>query len=270
MGFAMAAVTIQDFARKKAAGARLRMITCYDATFARLVDQSAVDAVLVGDSLGNVIQGHPNTLPVTVEDVVYHTRAVTRGAQRVHVVADMPLGSYQASQAEAVTNAIRLVKEGRAGSVKLEGGQAVADTISRIVAAGVPVMGHLGLMPQSVNVFGGYKVQGRAEGAGERLLADARAVQAAGAYALVLEMVPAVLAARVSQALAIPTVGIGAGAGCDGQILVMYDFLGMDERFNPKFLKKYRDYASDIVAALDEYCADVDAGTFPGPGHSFK
>jgi len=266
----MAPVTIHDLARKKAAGGKIRMITCYDATFARLVEQSAIDVVLVGDSLGNVIQGHPNTLPVTVDDIVYHTRAVTRATQRVHVVADMPLGAYQASEEDAVRNAIRLVKEGRAGSVKLEGGHAVAGAIARIVAAGIPVMGHLGLTPQSLRVCGGYKVQGRGEGAAERLLAEARTVEEAGAYALVLEMVPAALARQVSEALTIPTIGIGAGAGCDGQVLVMYDFLGMDERFNPKFLKKYRNYAADIVAALDEYCAEVDAGSFPGPAQSFK
>lgn len=266
----MATVTIQQFARKKERGEKISMITCYDATFARLVDASDIDAVLIGDSLGNVIQGHPNTLPVTVDDIVYHTRAVTRAAERVHVVADMPFGSYQVSRRQAVENAVRLVQQGRAHAVKLEGGARVAEAVSRIVQMGIPVMGHLGFTPQSVHGFGGYRVQGREDEAALALLEDARALEQAGAYAVVLEMVPAALATQVTAEVSLPTIGIGAGPGCDGQILVLHDFLGLDDRFNPKFLKKYRDYATDVRAALNEYCADVGAGRFPADEHSFR
>jgi len=266
----MPTVTVHHFARAKQRGEKLRLITCYDATFARLVDASAIDAVLVGDSLGNVVQGHDNTLPVTLDDVVYHTRAVTRGCSRVQVVADMPFGSYQVSAQQGLTNAVRLVQEGRAHAVKLEGGERVAETIRRVVETGIPVMGHLGFTPQSVHGFGGYYVQGRDDDAAERLLADAHILAQAGVYALVLEMVPADLSARVTREVPVPTIGIGAGPGCDGQILVLHDFLGLDARFNPKFLKKYRDYATDVRLALDEYCADVDAGRFPAEEHSFR
>jgi 3-methyl-2-oxobutanoate hydroxymethyltransferase len=265
----MPTVTIQQFARKKERGEKIRMMTCYDATFARLLDASGIDGVLVGDSLGNVIQGHENTLPVTVDDIVYHTRAVTRACSRAHVVADLPFGSYQVSTEQGVRNAVRLVQEGRAQAVKLEGGERVAETIGRIVQMGIPVMGHLGFTPQSVHGLGGYRVQGREEPAADRLLVDARALVAAGVYAIVLEMVPAALAARVTRELPVPTIGIGAGRDCDGQILVLYDFLGLDARFNPKFLKKYRDYATDVGAAFAEYCADVDAGRFPADEQSF-
>lgn len=266
----MRAVTIQHYDRAKQSGRKLRMITCYDATFARLVDQSELDGILVGDSLGNVLHGRPNTLGVTVDEIIYHTAAVSRAVERVHVVADMPFGSYQISDEAGRANAVRLIKEGGAHAVKVEGGERVAPLVRSLVDMGVPVMGHLGLTPQSVHAVGGYKVQGREDAAAERLLADAKILQEAGVYALVLEMVPGALSRRVSEALVIPTIGIGAGVECDGQILVMYDFLGMDERFNPKFLKKYRNYAADIRTAFDEYCADVDAGRFPGPEHSFK
>ena len=266
----MGAVTIQHYGRAKQRGRKLRMITCYDATFARLVDQSSIDGVLVGDSLGNVLHGHPNTLGVTVDDIIYHTAMVSRAVERVHVVADMPFGSYQVSDESGRLNAVRLMKEGGAHAVKVEGGERVASLVRSLVDMGIPVMGHLGLTPQSVHAVGGYKVQGREDEAAERLLADALILQEAGAYSLVLEMVPAELSRRVSTALEIPTIGIGAGPDCDGQILVMYDFLGMDERFNPKFLKKYRNYAEDMRAAMDEYCADVSEGRFPGPEHSFS
>jgi 3-methyl-2-oxobutanoate hydroxymethyltransferase len=258
-----------DFVKKKRRGEKISMITCYDASFARIVDASAVDAILVGDSLGNVIQGHPNTLPVTLEEVIYHTRAVMRGVARVHVVADLPFLSYQVSHTEGLRSAGRLIKEGGAEAVKLEGGERVVELVHDLVAMGVPVMGHLGLTPQSVHVFGGHKVQAREKAAAERLLQDALLLQEAGAYSLVLEGIPAALATRVSKELTIPTIGIGAGPGCDGQVLVLYDLLGMDQRFNPKFLKKYRDLSTDVRAALDEYAAEVGAGSFPGPEHSF-
>ena len=261
--------TSLSYIKKKRRGEKISMMTSYDATFARIVDGSGVDGVLVGDSMGNVIQGHDNTLPVTIDHVIYHTRAVARAVDRVHVVADMPFGSYQASLEIGMDNAFRLIKEGGAEAVKVEGGERVTEMVRRLVDAGVPVMGHLGLTPQSVHALGGYRVQGRDDDDATRLARDARALQDAGVFALVLEMVPATLANQITADLAIPTIGIGAGPGCDGQILVIYDFLGMDDRFCPKFLKKYRHYAKDIGLALDEYVEDVRAGRFPGEDHSF-
>ena len=243
------------------------MITAYDATFARLVDRGGVDIVLVGDSLGNVIQGHETTIPVVLEDVIYHCRCVSRGLEHALVVADMPFMSYQVSDNKAMKAAGRLLKEGRAQSVKLEGGRRVAGLIRRMVDAGIPVMGHVGLTPQSVHQFGGYKLQGRKDTAAEALLEDAQAVVGAGAYSLVLEGVPGDLAAEITAAVRVPTIGIGAGPGCDGQVLVIYDLLGMDERFTPRFLKKYSDLSSTIVDAVRCFGDEVKAGTFPGPEH---
>lgn len=256
--------------RARKGGEKLVSVTCYDATFARLVDAAGVDVVLVGDSLGMVVQGHGTTLPVTLDDVVYHSRAVSRGLSRAHLVADMPFLTFQVDDAEALRNAGRLVVEGRAQSVKLEGGIRSASAIRRIVDAGIPVMGHIGLTPQSVHQFGGFKVQGRAEQAAEALVADARAVQDAGAYAIVLESVPAKLARRITDELAIPTIGIGASANCDGQVLVLYDLLGMDPSFNPKFLKKYEDLATRIRDAVGAYWREVREGAFPDDAHSFS
>jgi 3-methyl-2-oxobutanoate hydroxymethyltransferase len=256
--------------RARKGGEKLVSVTCYDATFARLVDAAGVDVVLVGDSLGMVVQGHGTTLPVTLDDVVYHSRAVSRGLSRAHLVADMPFLTFQVDDAEALRNAGRLVVEGRAQSVKLEGGVRSASAIRRIVDAGIPVMGHIGLTPQSVHQFGGFKVQGRAEQAAEALVADARAVQDAGAYAIVLESVPAKLARRITDELAIPTIGIGASANCDGQVLVLYDLLGMDPSFNPKFLKKYEDLATRIRDAVGAYGREVREGAFPDDAHSFS
>ena len=265
----MPTVTVQHFARAKQRGEKLHLITCYDATFARVVDASPIDAVLVGDSLGNVVQGHPNTLPVTLDDIIYHTRAVTRGCSRVQVVADMPFGSYQISAEQGLANAVRLVQQGRAHAVKLEGGERVAETVRRVVEAGVPVMGHLGFTPQSVHGLGGYRVQGRDEAAAERLLVDAHALVQAGVYAVVLEMVPADLATRVTTELPVPTIGIGAGAGCDGQVLVYNDLLGMDARFKPRFVKRFADLDAIVRDAVAAYVAEVKAGTFPAAEHSF-
>ncbi|MFH1532896.1 MAG: 3-methyl-2-oxobutanoate hydroxymethyltransferase [Pseudomonadota bacterium] len=243
------------------------MITAYDATFARLMDLADVDVVLVGDSLGNVIQGHDTTIPVDLDDVIYHTRCVSRGLEKAHLVADMPFMSYQVSDNKAMKAAGRLLKEGRAQSVKLEGGRRVAQLIRRMVDAGIPVMGHVGLTPQSVHQFGGYKLQGRKDVAAEVLLDDARAVVDAGAYSLVLEGMPGDLAAEITAAVSVPTIGISAGPGCDGQVLVIYDLLGMDERFSPRFLKKYADLSTTIVDAVRAFGDDVKAGTFPGPEH---
>lgn len=263
-------VTIQTLRKMKQAGERITMLTAYDATFARLFDRAAVEVLLVGDSLGMVVQGHPTTLPVTMDQMVYHCAAVARGAERAHVVGDLPFGSYQASADEAVKNAVRLVAEGRAEAVKLEGGAEYAEVIVRIVRAGVPVMGHIGLTPQSVHKLGGYVVQGRGEEKAARLLADAKALEAAGCYAVVLEAIPALLAAEISAALTIPTIGIGAGAGCDGQVLVGYDLLGMNPDFAPRFVKRFADLAGVIGEAVGRYREEVRAGAFPGPEHSFS
>ena len=231
--------TITQIQAHKQRSEPLVMLTCYDATFARLVERGGADLILVGDSLGMVIQGHEHTLPVTLDEMIYHCRAVARGSERVHIVGDLPFGSYQGSVEDAVHSGIRLMKEGGVQSVKLEGGARVIESVARLTEAGVPVMGHLGLTPQSVHQLGGYKLQGRSRDAAERLLRDALELERAGAYAIVLEAVPARLAARVTKALSIPTIGIGAGASRDGQVLVIYDLLGLDERFHPSFLKKY-------------------------------
>lgn len=255
--------------RAQKGGTPLVMVTAYDATFSRMLDEAGADLLLVGDSLGMVIQGNDDTLSVTVEDIVYHCRAVARGAKRAHVVGDMPFLSYQVTADEAVRNAGRLLAEGRAQSVKLEGGQAIAPTIERIVAAGIPVMAHVGLTPQSVHAMGGFKVQGKADDDAERILADARAVADAGAYALVLEGIPGPLAQRITEAIAIPTIGIGAGVHCDGQVLVCYDLLGLTPNLKPKFVKGYDNLFDRGVAAARTFCEEVRRRDFPGPEHTF-
>jgi 3-methyl-2-oxobutanoate hydroxymethyltransferase len=262
-------VTINTLRKMKQAGERITMLTAYDATFARLLDRAGTDVLLVGDSLGMVVQGHDTTLPVTMDQIVYHCAAVKRGVDRAHVVGDMPFGSYQASADEAVKNAIRIAAEGGAESVKLEGGAEYAEVIQRIVRAGVPVMGHIGLTPQSVHKLGGYVVQGRNEEKAARLLADAKALEEAGCYAIILEMMPAELSAEIARSVSIPVIGIGAGAGCDGQVLVIYDLLGMNPDFSPKFVKKYLDLGMLIRDAVTRYNDDVRHGVFPGPEHSF-
>jgi len=233
-------VTVRSLANRKRSGEPITMLTAYDFTFARIFDDAGIDMLLVGDSLGNVVQGCETTLPVTVEDVIYHTRMVARGITRALLVGDMPFGSYHVSPEDAVRNAIRMVKDGGAHAVKLEGGVAVAETIARIVAAQIPVMGHVGLTPQSVNQMGGYRVQGRGESGRAQVLADALAVQEAGAFAVVLEGIPAELAKEISERLEIPTIGIGAGVDCDGQVLVMHDMLGLND-WTPSFVKQYAD-----------------------------
>jgi len=255
--------------RQRAAhGNKLVMVTCYDATFARLLERAGVDALLVGDSLGMVIQGHDTTVPVTLDEVIYHCRAVARGCSRPHLVGDMPFGSYQASADDALRNGARLLKEGAVQAVKLEGGEIVAESVARMTAAGIPVMGHLGLTPQSVHQFGGYKIQGRSLNAAERLLHDARVLEQAGCYSVVLEGIPAALAEQVSAALTIPTIGIGAGPGCDGQVLVLYDLLGLDDRFNPKFLKKFDNFSERVTEAVGRYAREVRTADFPTAQHS--
>lgn len=262
-------LTVTEVRKMKQRGERITMVTAYDATFAKLADKGGADMLLVGDSLGMVIQGRENTLGVTVEDIIYHTRAVARGAQRAHIVADMPFMSYQGDQNEALKNAGRMLKEGLAESIKLEGGAEYAPLVDRMVRAGIPVMGHLGLTPQSVHAMGGFKVQGTTPQAAERILKDARALEAAGAFALVLEGVPVELARVITQTLEIPTIGIGAGVDCDGQVLVIYDLLGMYDDFVPKFVKQYAQLGALIPGAVAEYKAEVQAGSFPTEGHSY-
>lgn len=265
----MKKVTIHTLQKMKDQGERICMLTCYDATFAKLFDQSGLDVLLVGDSLGMVIQGHPHTLPVTLDEMIYHCRAVSRRAGRAHVVGDMPFGTYQVSPEEAARNAIRLVAEGGAESVKLEGGRDFVPAVETIVRASVPVMGHLGLTPQSFHKLGGYVVQGRGEDQARRLLDDALALEAAGAYALVLEAIPAELAAEITGKLRIPTIGIGAGVGCSGQVLVCYDMLGLDPDFQPRFVKRFAQLGEETKQAAARYVEEVRTGAFPTPAHGF-
>lgn len=262
-------VTIHTLQGKKGRGEKITMLTAYDATFARLLDESGIDILLVGDSLGMVIQGHDNTLRVTLDECIYHTRAVVRGTSRAQVVGDMPFMSYQTSITDAIHNAGRMVKEGGAHAVKLEGGAQHAELVSALVKVGIPVMGHIGLTPQSFHQLGGFKIQGRKDGDADRLLADAMALQEAGAYSIVLEGIPREIATDISQKLAIPTIGIGAGPECDGQVLVIYDLLGMDDEFKPKFVRRYEHFATRIRTAVQAYCEDVRDGEFPSEAESF-
>ncbi len=266
-------VTIHELRRMKESGERIAMVTAYDATAARLVDAAAVDAVLVGDSLGMVVQGHESTLPVTLDQMIYHAAAVRRGlarsSGRPHLVGDLPFGSYQASADEAVKSATRFVAEGGVEAVKLEGGSEYVDVIRRIVRAGVPVMGHIGLTPQSVHKMGGYVVQGKDSEKAQQLLKDARALDVAGCYAVVLECIPAELARIITGQLRIPTIGIGAGPHCDGQVLVFQDLLGMDDAFTPRFVKRFGELGEAIRGAVASYVGEVKAQTFPDDEHSF-
>ncbi len=265
----MKPVTIHTLRQMKERGERITMLTAYDATFAHLLDGAGIDVLLVGDSLGMVVQGHDSTLPVTVDEMVYHCRAVRRGTKRAHVVGDLPFMSYQASVDEAVRNAGRLVAEGGAQSVKLEGGAEFSDVVSRIVRAGIPVMGHIGLTPQSVHKMGGYVVQGKDEEKARKLFADALALEAAGCYAIVLEGIPTELAAEITRHLGIPTIGIGAGVNCDGQVLVCYDLLGFNPDFAPKFVKRFADGAGMVQGAAKAYIDEVRGAAFPADEHSF-
>ena len=249
---------------------KISMLTAYDYTTARLLDEAGVNTILVGDSLGNVILGYEDTISVTVEDMIHHSAAVARGAKNALVVTDLPFMSYQTSVYDAVVNAGRLMKEGRAGAVKLEGGKEVCPQIKAIVSAGIPVVAHLGLTPQSINTFGGFKVQGKTEVAAKKLIEDAKAVEEAGAFLLVLECVPAKLAKLVTESINIPTIGIGAGAGCDGQVLVIYDMLGMFSDFKPKFVKHFANAGDVIREAVKTYIAEIDNGTFPAEEHCYK
>lgn len=262
-------VTVRSLAARKCRAEPFTMLTAYDFTFARIFDEAGVDVLLVGDSLGNVVQGNDTTLPVTVDEVVYHTRLVARGVRRAMVVADMPFGSYQVGPEDAVRAAIRLVKEGGAHAVKLEGGVDVADSVRRIVTAQIPVMGHVGLTPQSVNRMGGYRVQGRTEAGRSRVIEDALALEAAGAFSVVLEGIPEDLGKEITQRLTIPTIGIGAGADCDAQVLVMHDLLGLND-WTPSFVKQYANLGAQASKAARIYIDEVVNRKFPDEDHVYR
>lgn len=262
--------TVATFKKMKNEGTKISMLTAYDYSTAKLVDEAGINSILVGDSLGMVMLGYEDTLSVTMEDMIHHTAAVARGAKNALVVGDMPFMSYEVSVEQAVINAGRLMKEGRANAVKLEGGVRVAEQIKAITKAGIPVCAHIGLTPQSVNAFGGFKVQGKTAEAAQQMVKDALAVQEAGAFAVVLECVPAKLAAIISEKLDIPTIGIGAGAGCDGQVLVYQDMLALFSDFKPKFVKHFGNIGPQMTAAFKAYDEEVKTGTFPSEEHTFK
>ncbi len=259
-------VTVPEFRAAKDRGAKLAVITAYDYTSARLCDDAGVDCILVGDSLGMVVQGHSTSLPVTLDEMIYHTRCVVRGARRALVVTDMPFLTYQVSPRQAVKSAGRLLKEAGAHAVKLEGGVRMQATVKACIDAGIPVMGHVGLTPQAVHQLGGFKVQRDAKA----LLADALAVEEAGAFSVVVESVPAAIGAEITAAVKIPTVGIGAGASCDGQVLVFHDMMGLFPDFKPKFAKRYADLGSAVKQAVETYCKEVRDGSFPATEHTFR
>lgn len=261
--------SVATFQKAKQEHKKLTMLTAYDYSTARIIDEAGVDSILVGDSLGNVVLGYEDTISVTMEDMIHHGAAVARGAKNALVIVDMPFMSYQTSVYDAVVNAGRLMKEGRAGAVKLEGGASVVPQIRAIVDAGIPVCAHLGLTPQSINAFGGFKVQGKTEEAAKKLLEDAKAVEEAGAFAVVLECVPAALAKLVTESVSIPTIGIGAGADCDGQVLVYADSIAMFSDFTPKFVKKFANVGEIMKEAFQTYVKEVAEGTFPGPEHTY-
>lgn len=256
-------VTTARFMQMKQRGEKIAMLTSYDYSMAKLVDEAGIDAILVGDSASNVMAGNVTTLPITLDQMIYHAQSVSKGVSRALVVCDMPFGTYQGNPMEALASAIRIMKESGAEAVKLEGGAEIRESIERILSAGIPVMGHLGLTPQSINKFGTYGVRAREEAEAEKLLADAKLLEELGCFALVLEKIPADLARKVSESLTIPTIGIGAGNGCDGQVLVVHDMLGINKGFSPKFLRRYADLSSVINDAVGRYVDDVKTGDFP-------
>lgn len=262
--------TIITFKQSKQQGRKISMLTAYDYSTAKIMDEAGINAILVGDSLGNVVLGYEDTLSVTMEDMIHHGAAVARGAKNAMVVVDMPFMSYQTSVYDAVVNAGRLMKEGRASAVKLEGGKEVCPQVKAVTEAGIPVMGHLGLTPQSINALGGHRVQGKTQQAAQKLLDDARALQEAGAFAVVLECVPEKLADKVTKELEIPTIGIGAGSGCDGQVLVYQDMLGMFSDFTPKFVKKFANVGQVMKEAFKSYIDEMQQGSFPSQEHCYS
>lgn len=266
----MAKTTIQDFLKKKSEGKKITMLTAYDYPFAQIVDEAGIDAILVGDSLGMVVQGLDNTLSVTMDEMIYHTRIVARAVKNALVIGDMPFMSYQAGIEEAVRNAGRFLKEAGASAVKLEGGSEVAGQIRAMTRAEIPVMAHIGLTPQAIHRMGGYKVQGKTEEAANRLIEEAHMVEDAGAFGLLIEAIPMKLADRITKELSIPTIGIGAGPHCDGQVLVLHDVIGMFERFVPKFVKRYASLKDEALKAIMTYREEVEKGEFPSKEQSFK
>ena len=262
-------VTVHGLLTMKEKGERIVVLTCYDALFARLLDEGGVDILLVGDSVNQVLAGAETTLSATLDQMIYHTKIVRRGAERALVVCDLPFLSYQVSPQDAIRNAGRVMQETGCHAVKLEGGQPMAATVRALVDVGIPVMGHLGLTPQSVHALGGYRVQGRDDTTAERIKGDAKALEDAGAFSIVLELIPAPLASQITKALTIPTIGIGAGPACDGQVLVLHDMLGLNDRFAAKFVKRYAALAADVREAVQLYAAEVREGRYPGPEHSF-
>lgn len=262
-------VTTARLSEMKARGEKIAMLTAYDYSMARLVDQAGMDVILVGDSASNVMVGNPTTLPMTLDQMIYHARCVSNGVERALVVCDMPFGTYQGNSKEALASAIRIMKESGAEAVKLEGGSEIAESVSRILTAGIPVMGHLGLTPQSINKFGTYAVRAREEAEAQKLIEDALLLEKLGCFAIVFEKIPAALAERVSKMLAVPTIGIGAGAGTDGQVLVLQDMLGINQDFSPKFLRRYADLSNVINNALGSYITDVKSGDFPNPSEQY-
>jgi 3-methyl-2-oxobutanoate hydroxymethyltransferase len=267
---ALKKITVPSLRSRKQSGKRIVMVAAYDALFSRMADESGVDIVLVGDSVGTVMQGLSNTLEVELDDIIYHCRSASRGIQRAHLVGDMPFMSYQLGPDQALQNAGKLVKRGRAESIKLEGGVDVAESVARIVRAGIPVMGHIGLTPQSVHAMGGHKIQARNTSARDRLIEDARALEDAGVFSIVLEGIPLEAARAVTAAVDVPTIGIGAGPHCDGQVLVLPDLLGLTDRFKPRFLKQYENFAERGRAAVASYVSEVQSGVFPASEHSFS
>ena len=263
-------VTVHELLKMKERGERIVVLTCYDALFARLLDASDIDILLVGDSVNQVLAGAETTLSATLDQMLYHTRSVRRGAERAMVICDMPFLSYQVSKEEAIRNCGRVMAETGCHGVKLEGGRPMAETVRALVDRGIPVMGHLGLTPQSVHALGGYRVQGRDRDTAERLAHDAKALEEAGAFAIVLELIPAPLASQITRSVAIPTIGIGAGPACDGQVLVVHDMLGLNDRFAAKFVKRYATLAEDVREAARLFAAEVREGRYPGPEHSFE
>ena len=261
-------VTIPDIRNRKN-GIPLSVLTAYDYPWAKMVDAAGIDIVLVGDSLGMVVLGYPDTVSVTMEEMIHHTKAVVRGVERALVVTDMPFGSYNSSIPAAINNATRILKEGHADAVKLEGGVSMAETVAAIVRAGIPVQGHIGLTPQTATSLGGFKVQGKSAQAAKQLIEDAQALEEAGCFSIVLEAIPAPLADHITRAITIPTIGIGAGSGCDGQVLVIHDLVGLYDRFTPKFVKQYAKINEPIAAALAQYKAEVESRSFPAEAHSF-
>jgi 3-methyl-2-oxobutanoate hydroxymethyltransferase len=269
MSDARAPLTVHDLKERKAKGERIVALTCYDVLFARLLDESGVDVLLVGDSVNQVLAGAETTLSATLDQMIYHTKSVRRGTERALVICDMPFLTYQVSREEAIRNCGRVLAETGCHGVKIEGGQPIAETTRALVDAGIPVMGHLGLTPQSVHALGGYRVQGRDDASAERLRQDAKALEEAGAFAIVLELIPGPLASQITKSITVPTIGIGAGPACDGQVLVLHDLLGLNDRFNAKFVKRYATLAQDVREAVELFAAEVREGRYPGPEHSF-